>query len=143
MIPAAAFVQYPTLNLEVLVQLANQLWLIYDALIVRCIFSTVRCNALAEIDSVAIATATSNRGGQYQHSAVGIDPIIIISLTDCNLQHASSKKKTLKCPKCAEEISLDECFKDKAAEKELKTTTIMCTNRGCSWEGLGQFFMVS
>ena len=54
-----------------------------------------------------------------------------------------SKKVNFNCPKCAEEISLDECFKDKAAENELKTATIKCTNQGCPWEGSGKFFMVS
>jgi hypothetical protein len=47
-----------------------------------------------------------------------------------------------KCPKCSEEISLDECFKDKAAENELKTATIKCTNQDCPWEGPGKFYMV-
>ena len=47
------------------------------------------------------------------------------------------------CPKCGEEISLDECFKDKAAENELKTATIKCTNQDCPWEGPGKFYMVS
>ena len=48
------------------------------------------------------------------------------------------------CPKCSEfeEISLDECFKDKAAENELKTATIMCSNQDCPWEGPGKFYMV-
>ena len=54
----------------------------------------------------------------------------------------SSKKTIFNCPKCSEEISLDECFKDKAAENELKTATIKCTNQDCSWEGLGKFYMV-
>ena len=77
-----------------------------------------------------------------------------IRVTDCmqimisvhyniNNNYASSKKATLKCPKCAEEISLDECFKDKAAENELKTATIKCTNQGCPWQGPGRFYMVS
>ena len=54
-----------------------QSWLICGALIVRRIFSTVRCNVLAEIDSVLIATTVSNLGEllldinmQYQPRAV-------------------------------------------------------------------------
>ena len=50
---------------------------------------------------------------------------------------------TFNCPKCSEEISLDEYFKDKAAENELKTATIKCTNQDCPWEGLGKFYMVA
>ena len=70
-------VQYPTLSLKVL---ANLSWLIYDALIVRRIFSTVRSSPLVEIDSVVIATTVSNLGKQYsailcQPIASGIDPI--------------------------------------------------------------------
>ena len=53
-----------------------------------------------------------------------------------------SKKTIFNCPKCSEEISLDECFKDKAAENELKTATIKCINQDCPWEGLGKFYMV-
>ena len=52
------------------------------------------------------------------------------------------KKLILPCPKCGEEISLDECFKDRAAENELKTTTIKCTNQDCPWEGPGKFYKV-
>ena len=39
-------------------------------------------------------------------------------------------------------ILLNECFKDKAAENELKTTTIKCRNQDCPWEGPGQFYKV-
>ena len=46
------------------------------------------------------------------------------------------------CPKCGEEISLNDCFKDKAAENELKTATIKCTNQDCPWEGPSQFYKV-
>ena len=42
-----------------------QAWLISDALSVRRIFSLVRCNVLAVIDSVAIATTVSNLGEQF------------------------------------------------------------------------------
>ena len=69
---------------------------------------------------------------------------IMISVNyNINNNYASSKKATLKCPKCAEEIALDECFKDKAAENELKTAAIKCTNQGCPWQGPGRFYMVS
>ena len=53
-----------------------------------------------------------------------------------------SKKTRKTCPKCGEEISLNECFKDKAAENELKAATIKCTNQDCPWEGLGRFYKV-
>ena len=46
------------------------------------------------------------------------------------------------CPKCGEEISLNDCFKDKAAENELKTATIKCTNQDCPWEGPSQSYKV-
>ena len=57
--------------------------------------------------------------------------------------YVCSKKVNFNCPKCAEEISLNECFKDKAAENELKTATIKCTNQDCPWEGPGKFYVVS
>ena len=57
--------------------------------------------------------------------------------------HARSKKKILVCPEFAEEISLEDCFKDKSAEKKMVTGTIKCTNQDCPWEGPGQFYMVS
>ena len=53
------------------------------------------------------------------------------------------KKLIFACPKCGEEISLDECFKDKAAENELKSATIKCTNQSCPWEGPGKFYKVA
>ena len=53
------------------------------------------------------------------------------------------RKRHLPCPKCGEEISLDDCFKDKAAENELKTATIKCTNQDCPWEGSSKFYKVS
>ena len=53
-----------------------------------------------------------------------------------------SKKTRKACPKCGEEISLNECFKDKAAENELKAASIKCTNKDCPWEGLGRFYKV-
>ena len=97
-----------------------------------------------EIDSVAIATTLLNLGElrtsyQYQPRA---DSKLISLTANCHMV-CSKKTVTLKCPKCAEEISLDECFKDKAAENELKTTIIRCTNQDCLWEGPEQFFMVS
>ena len=46
------------------------------------------------------------------------------------------------CPKCGEEILLDECFKDKAAENELKSATIKCINQDCPWEGPSKFYKV-
>ena len=53
-----------------------------------------------------------------------------------------SKKSSIDCPRCGEEISLDDCFKDKAAEIELKSATIKCTNQDCPWEGPSKFYMV-
>ena len=53
-----------------------------------------------------------------------------------------SKTLNMACPKCGEEISLDECFKDKAAENELKSTTIKCVNQDCPWEGPSNFYKV-
>ena len=46
------------------------------------------------------------------------------------------------CPRCGAEVVLNECFKDRAAENELKTATIKCSNQECPWEGPGQFYMV-
>ena len=37
-------------------------------------------------------------------------------------------KKTLMCPKCAEEISLEDCFKDKATEMEFQKKTVWPSN---------------
>ena len=61
------------------------------------------------------------------------------------LPHVCSKKTLIPGPKCSEEISLDECFEDKAAENELKTAmaTIKCTNQDSPWEDPGQLLMVS
>ena len=53
------------------------------------------------------------------------------------------KKPITSCPKCGEEISLDDCFKDKAVENELKTATIKCINQDCPWEGSGQYYKVA
>ena len=53
------------------------------------------------------------------------------------------KKLIISCPKCGEEISLDDCFKDKAVENELKTAIIKCTNQDCPWEGPGQYYKVA
>ena len=61
----------------------------------------------------------------------------LIGLSTCR------KKLRIPCPKCGEEISLDECFKDKAAENELKTATIKCTNQDCPWEGPGKYYKVN
>ena len=59
---------------------------------------------------------------------------------NCMLYHR--KKTAINCPKCGEEISLDDCFKDKAAENELKSATLECTNQDCPWEGFGKYYMV-
>ena len=56
--------------------------------------------------------------------------------------YASSNKLRISCPKCGEEVSLNECFKDKAAERELKTAIIKCINQDCPWEGPGKFYKV-
>ena len=40
-------------------------------------------------------------------------------------------------------IAYQRVKKDKAAENELKTATIKCTNQGCPWQGPGRFYMVS
>ena len=76
--------------------------------------------------------------------------IIIIALANssvlcCDHEIYSSycsKKSTIDCPKCGEEISLNDCFKDKAAENELKTAIIKCTNQNCPWEGPSKFYTV-
>ena len=60
----------------------------------------------------------------------------------CNFS-ISNKSGLITCPKCGEEISLDDCFKDKAAENELKSATIKCTNQDCPWEGPSKFYKVS
>ena len=52
-------------------------------------------------------------------------------------------KLIFSCPKCGDDISLDDCFKDKAAENELKSATIKCINQDCPWEGPGKFYMVN
>lgn len=54
----------------------------------------------------------------------------------------SNTETKIACVKCGEEISLDDCFKDRAAENELKTVTIRCANQDCPWEGPGQFYKV-
>ena len=59
------------------------------------------------------------------------------------MQRLYRKNAVVVCPKCREEISLEECFKDKAVENELKTATIKCTNQDCPWEGPGEFYKVS
>ena len=51
-------------------------------------------------------------------------------------------KLIFSCPKCGDDISLDDCFKDKAAENELKSATIKCINQDCPWEGPGKFYKV-
>lgn len=62
----------------------------------------------------------------------------------CRVIHVfiCSKKLTIDCPKCGDDISLDDCFKDKAAENELKTAIIRCINQDCPWEGPSKFYMV-
>ena len=75
-----------------LVQLANPSWPIYNALIVHLVFSTLWCNVLAEIDSMAIATADSNRGEPLNtrnaHASV-IDSILYHSMAAiCNIHPA-------------------------------------------------------
>lgn len=54
-----------------------------------------------------------------------------------------SKQSSITCQRCGEKVLLNECFKDKAAENELKTTTVKCRNQECPWEGPGQFYKVS
>ena len=62
-------------------------------------------------------------------------------IVNCMSYH--SKKTAISCPKCGEKISLEDCFKDKAAENELKSATIItCTNQDCPWEGLGKYYVV-
>ena len=39
-------------------------------------------------------------------------------------------------------MSLDECFRDKAVENELKTAVVKCINQDCPWEGLGKYYKV-
>ena len=46
------------------------------------------------------------------------------------------------CLHCGEKITLDELFRDKAVEREFKTTTINCTNQNCPWKGLGKCYKV-
>ena len=46
------------------------------------------------------------------------------------------------CPRCGEEITLDRLFRDKAVERELKTTTVKCSNQDCPWKGLGECYKV-
>ena len=46
------------------------------------------------------------------------------------------------CPCCGEEITLNRLNRDRAAERELKTTTIKCTNQACPWIGPGQSYKV-
>ena len=99
---------------------------------------------------MAIATTVSNLGELLTDISVLINTSRSFALTANNLHifmyvcmYVCSKKLNFNCPKCAEEISLDECFKDKAAENELKTATIKCTNQDCPWEGPGKFYVVS
>ena len=39
------------------------------------------------------------------------------------------------CPKCNEEVPAKSCFKDRAAEGELKKVSLHCLNDGCGWCG--------
>ena len=39
------------------------------------------------------------------------------------------------CPKCNEEVQAKSCFKDRAAEGELKNVSLHCLNDGCDWRG--------
>ena len=69
--------------------------------------------------------------------------VTIDYLLNYNIVCLSHRKKlTLVCPKCGEDISLDECFKDRAAENELQTATIKCINQDCPWEGPGKLYKV-
>ena len=90
------------------------------------------------IDSAAIATTVSNPGDRVEFNQF----LYVSCMHALTCMYVCSKKTIFNCPKCSEEISLDECFKDKAAENELKTATVKCTNQDCSWEGLGKFYMV-
>ena len=72
------------------------------------------------------------------HSCISDTVLLILSF-----HTASSKKSSLTCPRCGEEVALNECFKDRAAENELKTATIKCSNQECPWEGPGQFYKVT
>ena len=95
------------------------------------------------------ATIVLSLGKSYQLSQPASNAITFINFrtalpifVNIIFAMACSKKTIINCPKCGEEISLDDCFKDKAAENELKSATIKCTNQDCPWEGPGKFYMV-
>ena len=66
--------------------------------------------------------------------------VVIINV---KLLFPASGKTNITCLRCGEEISLEECFKDRAAENELKTAIIKCANQDCPWEGPGQYYKVN
>ena len=47
------------------------------------------------------------------------------------------------CVKCKAEISMEECFQDRAATMELKKATLQCISPGCSWQGSSEEYLVS
>ena len=51
----------------------------------------------------------------------------------------------IKCPRpwCGAEFKLEKCFRDKAAELELASSVLGCSNTGCPWTGDSQHYNVS
>jgi hypothetical protein len=46
------------------------------------------------------------------------------------------------CPLCETEVSVAECFRDKAFTMEFKKATIQCTSPACPWEGKSDEYKV-
>ena len=51
-------------------------------------------------------------------------------------------QSTFNCPVCGEENIVENCFRDRAVEYELRNSTLKCLNPSCPWEGESRFYQV-
>lgn len=114
--------------------------------VVRTICSTVLYNVLVVTDYVENVIRHSKLGNNRYHAVIHIMHDQSIGIVNNNnfmlVVYSKKLNNIMTCPKCGEEISLDDCFKDKAAENELKSATIKCANQNCPWEGPSKFYKV-
>ena len=54
-----------------------------------------------------------------------------------------SCKKSIVCNKCSTVTSLEDLFRDKAVERELREVLFPCTYKHCTWQGKNLEYRVS
>jgi hypothetical protein len=60
----------------------------------------------------------------------------------CTFMYTCSDGYMFICPLCEAEVSVTECFRDRAVTMELKKATIQCTSPDCPWQGRSDEYKV-